>query len=217
MTAVAIYTEDSNLRGRIERLLREEASIRIAGDAADLPTVTRLMGENDFDVLLTDAAAPEQLKNGSRCATRLIALVDGDDHDEAIGALAAGADGVIPRSAERGELLAAIDAAARDLAVLPRAFVATFLDIRSPAAGEMLNDAGEPQSDFEIDRPALTKREREVLAAMADGASNKAIARRLGISFHTVKFHVAAVLAKLDADTRTEAVAKAAHLGLVML
>jgi DNA-binding NarL/FixJ family response regulator len=63
----------------------------------------------------------------------------------------------------------------------------------------------------------LTPRELEVLAAMADGASNKLIARRLGISFHTAKFHVAAILAKLDADSRTEAVAKAAHLGLVML
>ena len=63
----------------------------------------------------------------------------------------------------------------------------------------------------------LTRRELEVLAAMADSASNKAIARRLGISFHTAKFHVAAILAKLDADSRTEAVAKAAQLGLVML
>jgi DNA-binding NarL/FixJ family response regulator len=63
----------------------------------------------------------------------------------------------------------------------------------------------------------LTRRELEVLAAMADGASNKAIARRLGISFHTAKFHVAAIVAKLDADSRTEAVAKAAQLGLVML
>jgi len=66
-------------------------------------------------------------------------------------------------------------------------------------------------------RARLTRRELEVLAAMADGASNKAIARRLGISFHTAKFHVAAILAKLDADSRTEAVAKAAQLGLVML
>jgi DNA-binding NarL/FixJ family response regulator len=66
-------------------------------------------------------------------------------------------------------------------------------------------------------RSQLTRRELEVLAAMADGASNKAIARRLGISFHTAKFHVAAILAKLDADSRTEAVAKAAQAGLVML
>jgi DNA-binding NarL/FixJ family response regulator len=63
----------------------------------------------------------------------------------------------------------------------------------------------------------MTPRELEVLAAMADGASNKAIARRLGISFHTAKFHVAAILAKLDADSRTEAVTKAAQSGLVML
>lgn len=64
---------------------------------------------------------------------------------------------------------------------------------------------------------ALTPRELEVLAAMADGASNKAIARRLGISFHTVKFHVASILEKLDADSRTEAVAEGARLGLIML
>lgn len=63
----------------------------------------------------------------------------------------------------------------------------------------------------------LTPRELEVLAALADGASNKVIARRLGISFHTVKFHVASILAKLDADSRTEAVAQAARQGLVML
>jgi DNA-binding NarL/FixJ family response regulator len=52
---------------------------------------------------------------------------------------------------------------------------------------------------------------------MACGASNKVIARRLGISLQADKFHVAAILAKLDADSRTEAVARAAHLGLVML
>jgi len=68
----------------------------------------------------------------------------------------------------------------------------------------------------EADGP-LTPREIEVLAAMADGASNKVIARRLGISFHTAKFHVASILAKLDADSRTEAVAHAARMGLVML
>jgi DNA-binding CsgD family transcriptional regulator len=64
---------------------------------------------------------------------------------------------------------------------------------------------------------ALTAREAEVLALLAEGAPNKAIARRLGISVHTAKFHVAALLDKLDATGRTDAVVQAARLGLILL
>jgi DNA-binding NarL/FixJ family response regulator len=69
------------------------------------------------------------------------------------------------------------------------------------------------------DLPAggLTPREREVLALLADGASNKVIARRLGLSFHTAKAHVAAVLQKLGAGSRADAVARGARAGLVLL
>jgi DNA-binding CsgD family transcriptional regulator len=64
---------------------------------------------------------------------------------------------------------------------------------------------------------ALTPRELEVLALLAEGASNKVIARRLGISTHTAKFHVAALIDKLDAVGRTDAVAHAARLGVIVL
>jgi DNA-binding CsgD family transcriptional regulator len=63
----------------------------------------------------------------------------------------------------------------------------------------------------------LTPREREVLALLADGASNKSIARRLGISVHTAKFHVGSLLDKLDATGRTDAVTHAARLGVIEL
>lgn len=63
----------------------------------------------------------------------------------------------------------------------------------------------------------LTPRELEVLALLADGASNKAIARRLGISVNTVKFHVGSLIDKLDATGRTDAVAHAARLGAIHL
>lgn len=63
----------------------------------------------------------------------------------------------------------------------------------------------------------LTPRERDVLLMMAEGASNKAIARRLGISVHTAKFHVGSLLEKLDATGRTDAVAHAARLGVINL
>ena len=64
---------------------------------------------------------------------------------------------------------------------------------------------------------ALTQRELDVLALMAEGASNKMIARRLNISVHTVKFHVGSLLDKLDATGRTDAVAHAARRGVIEL
>ena len=63
----------------------------------------------------------------------------------------------------------------------------------------------------------LTPREAEVLGLLAEGASNKAIARRLGISVHTAKFHVGSLLDKLDAVGRTDAVAQAARIGIIHL
>jgi DNA-binding CsgD family transcriptional regulator len=66
-------------------------------------------------------------------------------------------------------------------------------------------------------RARLAPRAREVLALLVDGASNKTIARRLGISPHTAKFHVAAVLRELGARNRAEAVAMALREGLVLL
>ena len=63
----------------------------------------------------------------------------------------------------------------------------------------------------------LTPRELDVLALMAEGASNKAIARQLGISVHTAKFHVGSILDKLDATGRTDAVAHAARRGVIHL
>lgn len=73
-----------------------------------------------------------------------------------------------------------------------------------------------PATDADADT-TLTRRELEVLALMAEGASNKAIARRLGISVHTAKFHVGSLLDKLDATGRTDAVAQAVRQGVIHL
>ena len=69
----------------------------------------------------------------------------------------------------------------------------------------------------ETDIQSFTARELEVLALLAEGASNKLIARRLGISTHTAKFHVGSVIDKLDAVGRTDAVAHAVRLGVIHL
>lgn len=87
--------------------------------------------------------------------------------------------------------------------------------------GLRLVGAGEPADAALVMLSAaptdLTPRELEVLALLAEGASNKAIARRLGISVHTAKFHVGSLIDKLDAVGRTDAVAHAARLGVIHL
>jgi DNA-binding CsgD family transcriptional regulator len=75
----------------------------------------------------------------------------------------------------------------------------------------------DPHTAIEPHGIELTPRERDVLALMAEGASNKTIARKLGISVHTAKFHVGSLLDKLDATGRTDAVAHAARRGVIEL
>ena len=96
------------------------------------------------------------------------------------------------------------------------ALLADVPGLRLAAPGEPADVALVPARDGSSEPDvALTPRELDVLALMAEGASNKAIARKLGISVHTVKFHIASLLDKLDADGRTEAVAQAARLGAI--
>lgn len=83
---------------------------------------------------------------------------------------------------------------------------------KSAATGPIADDGSD------LDASAiLTPREREVLTLLAEGASNKAIARRLGISVHTAKFHVGSLIDKLDASGRTDAVTHAARRGVIEL
>jgi DNA-binding CsgD family transcriptional regulator len=93
-------------------------------------------------------------------------------------------------------------------------------DIRVAERGEAADVAvvlPEAAQRSEVADSTLTKRELEVLALVAEGASNKLIARRLGISVHTAKFHVGSLIDKLDATGRTDAVAQAARLGVLHL
>jgi DNA-binding NarL/FixJ family response regulator len=211
MVAIVICSADPVLRRSLEQLLREDPALTVVGVAHDTPAMLRLIDQNHVDAVLVDTPPREQLADWRfrHDRTVFMVLVDGADEEDSLDALYLGARAILPRSAERNQIVVAIKAVTNGLDVLPHALLATLLN-RTSAAEEL------PDGNDEV-RARLTPRELEVLAAMADGVSNKAIARRLGISFHTAKFHVAAILAKLNADSRTEAVTRAAQLGLVML
>lgn len=203
MVAVAIFSVDPILRRNLEQLPHDDPAFALVGDHPS--SVPELLNQHRIDVLLADAPTRELLAEyrGRHDRVALVVLLDGADPEDGVRALKAGARAVLHRSSSRNEIIAAIKVITSGLVVLPPELLATLLH-EAPPADDVL-------------KAQLTRRELEVLAAMADGASNKAIARQLGISFHTAKFHVAAILAKLDADSRTEAVAKAAQSGLVML
>jgi len=109
----------------------------------------------------------------------------------------------------------AADATADQLDLALRAVAAGLL-VRSPGAA----DGATAERGFAAaadDTPLLTPREREILALVGQGLSNKSAARQLGISVHTVKFHMEALFAKLDATSRAEAVAKGLRGGVIVL
>jgi two-component system, NarL family, nitrate/nitrite response regulator NarL len=208
---IAIYSVDPILRGKLEQLGREDSALAVVGAVDDASKLRKLIDQDGVDVVLVDAPSRAYLADWRLRHHRpvLMVLVDASDDDAGLTALNAGARGVLLGTLTGAEIVAAIKSVMSGHVVLPRELLAAMLSESSPS--------DRSASDDDTGHVRLTPRELEVLAAMADGASNKAIARRLGISFHTAKFHVAAILAKLDADSRTEAVTKAAQLGLVML
>jgi DNA-binding NarL/FixJ family response regulator len=124
--------------------------------------------------------------------------------------LAAGANGVLRRDVSTERLVQAMGTVLHGLAVIDP----VLLEERSVSA---LAPARINVEAAEIDVEPLTARETEVLELVASGLSNKQIAQELEISAHTVKFHVNAILAKLDVHSRTEAVVKAMQLGVVLV
>jgi two-component system, NarL family, nitrate/nitrite response regulator NarL len=149
------------------------------------------------DVLVCDGE-PDGLAPNLASEVPLLVLLNG--HGSA-NALAAGARGVLARTATAARMQAAIRALREGLVVL---------DVESA------RDLPRNREALPMAEP-FTARELEVVQLLAAGLTNKEIAQRLGITEHTVKFHVNAILGKLGAATRTEAVVHAARLGIVVL
>ncbi len=123
------------------------------------------------------------------------------------------------KSAEAGPIRLVLNIEDRALADRLAALLAIVPGLQLVGASEsadvtLVSNVASASMDDDI---VLTSRELEVLTLLAEGMSNKAIARRLGISVHTAKFHVGALIDKLDAVGRTDAVAHAARRGVIHL
>jgi DNA-binding NarL/FixJ family response regulator len=195
MTRVVIVASPPVLRAGLEALMAGIPGVFVAGALPDYEGVEAL----GADVLLTS----ERWEDAPEGA--LVVLSRGGRTPWSAEALRHGVRAILPPDASQNAILAAVEAARNDLAVV------------DPRAAESWLDSTQPTHETLGDAPDLTQREREVLRMMADGAANKVIAWKLGVSEHTVKFHVASILAKLGAGTRTEAVSLGIRRGLVPL
>lgn len=201
MIRLVIAARSAVVRAGLEALAASSPELQVVGSLPDLAGAEDLRPDVILSAMPWDETAPT--RDGGTAA---IVLVAGDTQPAwTLEALRHGVRAVLSHDASQSEILAAVEAAANDLAVVDPRELDGLLSTTAPARA---HSAG---------ASALTARELEVLRMMADGAANKIIAWKLGVSEHTVKFHVASILAKLGASSRTEAVTTGIRQGLVLL
>lgn len=209
-----VGSADALAAAGLRSLLAVVPDFELIGQGIGAPRAAALAAQSVPDVLVYDGGSggntlPELLSELRErdVATAVLWLSIPTDGIAVAVALRQGVRGYLPRTSPPEDLEAAIRALADGLVVL-HPTVAGLL--AAEFAAVPLIDAGPPEEP-------LTAREREVLQLLAQGLANKQIAQRLKISEHTVKFHVAEVMAKLGAASRTEAVTRAARRGLLVL
>lgn len=207
--SVAVVSRYPSVRAGLRVLLESEPDVSAVAEAASLamleaPSLRRV---DAVVVDLSDAHELDELVDAPDAQTGLVLLGVDAEAIRGLVRLLPRPLAWLRRDADRAELIAAVQAVKAGLITLDPALAAEL------ATGDPVRVA--PPIDAPIEE--LTPRELEVLRLLVEGIPNKTIALRLGISDHTVKFHVGSVLSKLGAASRTEAVRLAARYGLVAL
>ena len=219
---VLIIADDPLVRAGLVALLADEPGCVVVGQVvSDADLTGELVSEETQalyqpDVVLWDlgwdpALVPAAISDrdqagvGESAKVPAVALLPGDAawSRSVTDAWAAGARGFLLRDADAEALAAALLAVAQGLVVLDPPLAGAVMPLQGPASAQLVEE--------------LSSRELEVLQLLAEGLPNKAIGYQLGISEHTVKFHVNAILGKLGVQSRTEAVVQATRLGLIIL
>jgi NarL family two-component system response regulator YdfI len=225
MIDVLVEASSPDLYAEIADLLRDHAQIRVmesapnaaASESQPQPGVVIIAagshGEPDFEYFSSNERGPNasdwNAGGWSAAGVPVILLVDNPGR-RISEALPAGVRAVLPRNVTPTEIAAAIEAVAAGLYVFHPSDIDSIPTLRPPQS-ETVPELGESIVEH------LTPREIEVLQLLSAGLGNKEIAARLNISEHTAKFHVASIMGKLGAATRTEAVTLGIRHGLVMI
>ena len=212
--AITILVVDDHavVREGLRAFLALQDGFEIVGEAADGDEAIEQAERLDPDVILMDLVMPGrdgvsamQMLKQRASRSRVVVLTSFLEDDRLLPALEAGAAGYLLKNSQPAELARAVRAAHAGKAVIDPTVAARLV--------HALSDRPPVRDGASFEQ--LTGREREVLALIAQGRSNKRIAFELGISEKTVKTHVGHVLAKLDVTDRTQAAVLAVQAGLV--
>lgn len=196
---IVLIDDHPLFRSGVAQLVRADPGLELAGQAGDGASGIALVEEVDPDLVLIDLNMKpmngiETLRGLKQrgLRARCVMLTVSDDGRDVLEAMRAGADGYLLKDLEPEELAQRIQQAVGGRMVL-----------ESSLAGVLADAAMNPPPPTSAE--TLTEREREILAELADGHSNKEIARELGISDATVKVHIKHLLRKLGVKSRLEA------------
>jgi len=191
-------------RAGLEALVKKAPLLQLAGSLHNALAVAQYAAQLQPDVVLLDLE--NETPTHESAMFPVVALIDEPSVDWTAHALRSGVKAILPRDSGMEEILAAIQAAHAGLVLLDAGVMQNLVS-RIPAA------SAQPASALDD----LTPREIEVLRMLAEGLGNREMAARLGISDHTVKFHISSILDKLGAGTRTEAVTMGIRMGIILL
>ena len=207
---VLLADDHALFRAGIASLL-EAWGHEIVGQASDGREAVALARELHPDLVLMDVSMPNcngieatRLISASMPDVKIVIVTVSDDDRDLFEAVRSGASGYLLKDMSDEDFGRTLDAIGAGEPVLSSAIATRILD-------EFVRRSGEPEPE----RPELTARENEVLRLVAEGATNREIAARLGISEHTVSFHVKNILAKLHLKNRAQAAAYAIREGIV--
>jgi NarL family two-component system response regulator YdfI len=201
-------------RSGLEAIVRNNSSLKLAGSLPTIVGLTTRIQELQPHVVIADLAHADTAFFSAaidldRAGVGVVVLIDEPSVGWTARALQAGVRAILPRESSEDEIVSAVVAADRGLVLLDPE-VTRELASQTRTVTSIAENVADGLEE-------LTAREVEVLRLMAEGFGNKQIAAHLGISDHTVKFHISSILAKLSVSSRTEAVTQGIRMGLIVV
>ena len=201
------------VRFGVKQMLSSSENIEVVAEMDDVDTLLQVLKDTDADIVLLDLELEHtsgvdalRLVRENAPGTKVIIYTSHDEEDRIVQAAELGVDGYLLKGCGQTELVNAIHSVS-----------AGGIALESTVAGKLMNHMNQRSSTKATQTVQFSKREAQVLNLLSLGKTNRDIGETLFISESTVKFHVHAILSKLDASNRTEAVSIATQLGLFEL